>query len=328
MATFDARDLNLHIDKTELKPLYQIDPWRHAADMLFNWIIIGATIYLSNSYFNPLLYVLAIIIIGARMHALAILMHDATHFRFLRNKKLSDLLTNFISMYPLFSSIEQYRPNHLSHHRHLNTHDDPDWFAKLGRKEFQFPKTKREFILTVLAYFTLVSGVKDAIWFLKRFGSDKNVKRKKKSSTFQTRLPRIIFYVLLITVLSVFGWWLEYLMYWVIPYLSTFFMFQYIRSVAEHFGELAYDNLLNATRTVKVNAIERFFFAPHNVGYHLEHHLYPGVPYYYLPRLHQLLMKDDYFHAQAHITHGYIAGLMNELGSVETKTDTLSPSHI
>ena len=76
---------------------------------------------------------------------------------------MNDMVTNIFSMYPLFSSIEQYRDNHLKHHRHLNTDDDPDWFIKLGKKEFTFPKTKKEFLLTVFSYFTLIAGAKDAI---------------------------------------------------------------------------------------------------------------------------------------------------------------------
>ena len=91
-------------------------------------------------------------------------------------------------------------------------------------------------------------------------------------------------------------------------------MFQYIRSVAEHFGELAYDDLLSSTRSVKANLLERFFIAPHQVGYHLEHHLYPGVPFYNLPKLHQLLMSVSDYSSKAHITHGYLSGLLDELG--------------
>ena len=54
-------------------------------------------------------------------------MHDATHYRFLKNRKWNDLISNITTMYPLFSSIEKYRENHLRHHQHLNTEDDPDW---------------------------------------------------------------------------------------------------------------------------------------------------------------------------------------------------------
>lgn len=91
-------------------------------------------------------------------------------------------------------------------------------------------------------------------------------------------------------------------------------MFQYIRSVAEHFGEMAHEDDLSSSRTVRTNVIERFFLAPHSVGYHLEHHLFPGVPFYNLPRLHEMLMQQEIYQEKAHITDGYIKGLLRELG--------------
>jgi fatty acid desaturase len=49
------------------------------------------------------------------------------------------------------------------------------------------------------------------------------------------------------------------------------------------------DHRLN-TRTVHMNAVWRFLYL--NMNYHLEHHMYPSVPYHALPRLHALI-KDD-----------------------------------
>ena len=43
------------------------------------------------------------------------------------------------------------------------------------------------------------------------------------------------------------------------------------------------DHRLN-TRTVYMNPIFRFLYS--NMNYHLEHHLFPDVPYYSLPALH------------------------------------------
>ena len=311
MTQHDARDLNLSIHPTKLKPLFKTNAYRHLTAMIVDWAIIIATIFLCIQYFNPLTYFLAVLLIGARLHALAILMHDATHYRFLKNRKWNDLISNLFTMYPIFSSIEKYRKNHLAHHQHLNTEHDPDWVAKLGKQEFVFPKTKSEFVWTVLSYLTLVQGIKDAVWFFKRFGT------ADKSSGKKAGMPKLqlLFYAVLVTVLTITGGWLYYLLFWIIPYLSTFFMFQYIRSVAEHFGELSYDHLLTSTRSVKANFLERLLLAPHNVGYHLEHHLYPGVPFYNLADLHQLLMEDVEYHHKAHVTHGYFRGLLNELGS-------------
>ena len=49
------------------------------------------------------------------------------------------------------------------------------------------------------------------------------------------------------------------------------------------------DHRLN-TRTVYMNPISRFIYL--NMNYHVEHHIFPAVPYYNLPELHRLL-KDD-----------------------------------
>jgi fatty acid desaturase len=306
----DANDLEFSVDPKALKPLFETKVYRHVRAMLFDWVIIFATIYACNQFFNPITYLLAVIIVGARMHALAILMHDASHFRFLKNRKMNDLVTNLFTMYPLFTSIEKYRDNHMRHHRHLNSDHDPDWVAKLTKREFRFPKTKAEFILTILSYLVFYQGVLDAVWFLKRFQSAKG----KSADNASHKRDRLLFTVVLFTILTVAGLWKYYLLYWVVPYLTTFFMFQYIRSVAEHFGELAYDHILTSSRTIKPNWIERFFMSPHNVGYHLEHHLYPGVPFYHLPKLHRLLMTHREYQGKAHITQGYMSGLLNELG--------------
>lgn len=305
-----SKEFIVKLDPAALKPLFKTKPHLHFLAILFDWSIILLTIYGTIQVPTFGTYLLAVIIIGARMHALAILMHDASHFRFLKNRKWNDLLTNYLTMYPIFTSIEIYRQNHLRHHQHLNTEEDPDWVAKLGNRAFTFPKTKAEFLWTVASYLALYQGFMDAIWFLKRF----NTKDKKTVITTENKLLKILFYILFFGAISYFGVWTYFLLFWIVPYFSTFFMFQYIRSVAEHFGDLAYENDLSGSRTTKPTLIEQFFLAPHNVGYHLEHHLYPGVPYYHLPKLHDLLMKQEEYKAQAHITEGYTSGLMNELG--------------
>ncbi len=318
MAHYDATDLQFNLNPTQLKPLFKINSLRHGSEILLNWAVIIGTAYLAATYLNPLTYLIALLIIGARMHALAILMHDAAHYRFLKNRKWNDLITDITTMYPLFLTIEKYRTNHLQHHKHLNTEEDPDWVSKLPKKEFQFPKTKSEFILGVLSYFLLIQGVKDAIWFVTRFNVLGN-QPKKTNSKKANPIPQLLFYGLLIFVLTTFALWKFFLLFWVVPYFSTFLMFQYIRSVAEHFGELEYDHLLRSTRTVKTNFFERFLIAPHNVGYHIEHHLYPGVPYYNLPKLHQLLMETSTFRENAHLTQGYLSGMLRELSKEPEK---------
>jgi len=49
------------------------------------------------------------------------------------------------------------------------------------------------------------------------------------------------------------------------------------------------DHRLN-TRTVYMNPLFRFLYW--NMNYHVEHHMFPMVPYHALPRLHEAI-KDD-----------------------------------
>ena len=49
------------------------------------------------------------------------------------------------------------------------------------------------------------------------------------------------------------------------------------------------DHRLNS-RTVYMNPVSRFIYL--NMNYHVEHHMFPMVPYYALPRLHELIKHD------------------------------------
>ena len=86
---------------------------------------------------------------------------------------------------------------------------------------------------------------------------------------FQTWLPLV-----LIGLPSLYGCWL-------MP----------IYGLTQHTGlaENVLDHRLNC-RTVKMNIINRFLYW--NMNYHIEHHMFPMVPYHQLPKLHEL-MKDD-----------------------------------
>jgi Na+-transporting NADH:ubiquinone oxidoreductase subunit F len=54
-------------------------------------------------------------------------------------------------------------------------------------------------------------------------------------------------------------------------------------------AENVLDHRLNC-RTVHMNFINRYFYW--NMNYHVEHHMFPLVPYYHLPKLHELVKPD------------------------------------
>ncbi len=65
----------------------------------------------------------------------------------------------------------------------------------------------------------------------------------------------------------------------------------YLFGVSQHVG-LAEDSLDHRTncRTIYMNPVLRFIYM--NMNYHLEHHMYPMVPYHALPQLHEAIKHD------------------------------------
>ena len=51
-----------------------------------------------------------------------------------------------------------------------------------------------------------------------------------------------------------------------------------------------YNDPYKGARTIKTNSIVDFFLC--NENYHIEHHLYPNIPWYNLKKLHEII-KDD-----------------------------------
>ncbi len=64
-----------------------------------------------------------------------------------------------------------------------------------------------------------------------------------------------------------------------------------LTGLLQHVGlaENVSDHRLN-TRTVLMNPVSRFIYL--NMNYHLEHHMFTMVPYYNLPKLHELIKHD------------------------------------
>ncbi|WVT73855.1 fatty acid desaturase family protein [Sinorhizobium chiapasense] len=293
------------IDPRELKRLSVLEPRKALGAIAFDWAMIAAAIAVSEYAGNPLVYLIAVVLIAGRMHALGCMIHEAAHYRIIRNRSLSDGMSDLLLAWPVLATVDGYRQNHLAHHQHANTDEDPDWTAKLGMPQFTFPQKLARGIAQLLGYLIAVNSLRDMLHMAKRMG-------KNDRSTLQYKLLRIGFYVSAAVVFTLLGIWREVALYWVVPFLTFFCLFLYIRSVAEHFGSMDYGDELTSSRTVYPHAWEKLFFAPHNINYHLEHHLYPGVPFYNLPELHAILMRNRTYADKAHITRGYTTGLPAE----------------
>ena len=99
----------------------------------------------------------------------------------------------------------------------------------------------------------------------------------------------LLVYCLVIGCAVFFETWLPVILIFAPRFMGSWLILLY--SLTQHTGlaEDVTDHRRNC-RTVKMNPINRFLYS--NMNYHLEHHMYPLVPYYSLPKLHELI-KDD-----------------------------------
>jgi fatty acid desaturase len=108
----------------------------------FEWALTFAAIFVCERFWHPLLYVFTVVLIGARQYALLILMHAATHYRLLKNRRLNDVVADLFLAWPTLLGLRGFRCNHLAHHRFLNSARDPDLLSKTDDPHFRIPDEK------------------------------------------------------------------------------------------------------------------------------------------------------------------------------------------
>ena len=109
-------------------------------------------------WWNVPVFALAVILVGALQHRLAGLGHESSHYTFVKNRFLNDLIPDLFCMFPILTSVHYYRVFHMAHHQHTNDpHKDPD-LLNLGRgkRAFEFPMTRERFI--ALVYFCMITA--------------------------------------------------------------------------------------------------------------------------------------------------------------------------
>jgi fatty acid desaturase len=292
------------LTQEQLRKLSMLNPLRSSVQIAAEWVMIAGAIFGSVHHWNPLLYVLMVAFIGARQHALLILMHDGTHYRLFRNRPFNDCVGELLLAWPFFVTMRSYRRNHIAHHLHMNTDRDPDWRRKLDQPQWRFPKHWAEIAWLL---FGDVSGL-NAVALIRL---SRSLAAEGGAAPRSYRLARLAFYLAAAGLIIASGGLHLFLLYWVVPYFTWLALILHLRSIAEHFSIPDGSGVRAGVRTTRINALERLLLAPNNVNYHAEHHRFPSVPFYRLPELHRLLISTPEFANAAHLSVGYL-GVLSE----------------
>lgn len=313
---YTSQFVNSVASTSTLHMLSQVNARQACRALIFDWTLCVCAIGLAQWSDLILLKIIAIVVIGAQQHALLILAHESVHYRLTRSKKMNDLISNLFAAYPIFFCTQGYRINHLAHHRELNSLDDPDWARKTPLWEWQFPKSRSD-LVKMMGLVLLTSWYKMIHLFCQL--SILNYRAAATSITQRNWLiTKLGYYGCLLTCLYLTSGWGFFALYWLVPYFLVMPVLERVRSISEHFA-LSYADDFNQTRNVLSSGLEAFFFGPHNIRYHLDHHLFPTVPQYNLPQLHAYLMTFPDYARSAHQNNSYLFGRQSVLQDILTK---------
>ena len=285
----------------ELAPLTRLDDGRSLASLAQTLSLIALGIGLGVTLWPHPWVLLAVLLIGVQQHALFVLAHEAAHYRLFARRALNDGAGRLIGMASALSMCT-YRVIHRLHHNNLYTEDDPDTALHGGYpRGVAYPWKKLAQDLAglnawkTLAYFFGAPAINDDTRRAPRPLDDTSP--ALRASARRDRWAVLAFQLAVpLACLALGGAQAVamYLVLWLLPILTVLQPILRLRAVCEHGAVTDLSSALTAARTNRtwggaVNMIGRAMLFPHHVNYHVEHHLYPAVPHYHLPRLHRLL---------------------------------------
>mgnify|MGYP001451880779 CR=1 FL=1 len=270
--------------------------WRGLMLVAGAWGLIAAAAALFVLWPNPLTYVLALMLIGARQLGLAILMHDAAHSALHADQGINDWVGDWLCAAPVGARLESYRAYHLKHHRYTEQPEDPDLALSAP-----FPIKRASLARKIFRDLTGQTFLKQRAAQL--FGGRKAGDVVNASTTHFLIVNAILF-----AGAAFSGYWWVYPALWIVPMATWLPLVTRLRNIAEHAVVDTKEDPFTHARTTLANPIERLLIAPFFVHYHGEHHVFMHVPCYNLPALHRLLMAKGYRERMI-IAPGYLSVL-------------------
>ena len=261
--------------------------WLGASIILFDWLVIIGVFFLAAAFPNPLVILLVIILLGGRHQGFGVIVHETGHRSLFESQALNDFCGKWLSGYWIFSDKEDYMKGHLKHHQEAGTQRDPDL------SNYQaYPVSRRSLQRKITRDVTGQVGwrrIKSIVRSIQHLGD-------LKPHIRQTVLRSLLVNVAMLAVVTALGHpWLYIL--WVVAFMTSHMLVARIRQISEHAAvpdQFSPDPRLN-TRTMYISPLERLLISPHQVSYHLEHHLMASIPIYRLKRLHEILLDKGYY---------------------------------
>jgi fatty acid desaturase len=262
--------------------------------------------------------VVLVVLIGLRMNAFGVILHEGSHGLLARSRKLNDRICNWTVAFWTINSVEEYRPTHRLHHRYLGQENDPD------RVFYLVPYRRGALTSLLLQDLFAVTAFRRATNRISGTSSESGA-----PANLLTRPQLLVGKV--VTQLIVLGQFvlvqgvgrgvLFYAVFWLVPIVCMYPMILRLKTITEHFDASLRDpsRVRWIARTSSAGWLQNHWVGA-RMEYHFEHHVLPTIPYRGLKKLHRQLEDTDLFATHRElISRGYIRFLV---GAVITSLGT------
>jgi fatty acid desaturase len=244
----------------------------------------------------PILYVLlppligvpiAILVSLRALNSLSQITHTSVHGTLLRGVRGGTALGD-LAAFALGYTQYIRKQTHLDHHRYLNTERDPD--VTWGRPDQTTSELGRGLLQDLLG----ISVIRKLLQYY-------SVERKRFERRFDIgAIAKFVFGVIVAQALIAAYYWMvagigAYLILFILPMATIYPAMIRLRSFVEHSLESGAEGWMS--RTIRPLLLERLVIAPGYQFYHFEHHAFPAIPPYHLPKLHEYLCQQGWIEA-------------------------------
>jgi fatty acid desaturase len=284
------RDLAQEIPADELRRLHQKRPLLHAIIAAANFAAViasGAAIVLLDRWYFWLPFA---VIAGLAIFNCTVLLHEVVHRAVVRDS--DDRLYRILGLLyaiPSGISASQFTRWHLDHHASLGS-DDED-----PKRHYLSPKRNARWLKAL--YFTPALF---PIYFRAAAKETASYEPELKTRIARERWATIAFQLGVLGVIAVIGGWFIAFKLYVVPVFFIFPIAFALNRLGQHYD---IDPADPAKWSTLMKGSWFWDFAYLYSNYHLEHHYFPSIPFYNLPRLQKLLVP--FYERRGIVAHSY-----------------------